>query len=993
MAQNRSDIIIAAQNTASKELLAVGRNARAAAKGVDTLTTALGALGTTQVQAGRSAVGFAGSMRVVAQQANAAADALERYNQAAGRQPNQRTPTAPPTFIPPTTPGSTPGSTALVDSEVRAARATGDHARALQLLDGELAKASQGSVRYNQIVAQRAGVERQTTTASTQAQQALNRTADSEVRAARASGDYGRALQIIDAELARTTAGTARYNDLLARHARVSKQAEDGSRSIASAFNGIQAALGAAGIAVGAQQLIQFGVEAFQSSQKLQSTQNVTRVLAGDTARYNQVLDLARQNQHLFGGSLQENIEQLTGFTVAARRSGVSVKELNDLSKRLAILSPEQGASGAAIAINEALSGNASSLVKRFEIPKDFLKGIEDPAKSAAEKLAILDLALNASGVSLEAVNAASTPAQQALNDLGAAFDTLKTNAGAGAAPAIEGVVTKLTTLIGLVNNNPDALAKINAFLGGRSAPNDADKEAGKERAASVSKTEIKARVNYAGGLNDFTDPRADQIATSLAAANKAEGDYAATGEKLLQQYHDKAINAAEFSNRVDILSAAVESGTQKTDGSVRSYEQARKAADDLSASITDQTKGLRDQLTANLEASDAQNALTQAKKDTTALADSVVSGYKSEQDALTALTLRFGDAELAARYLNNEIARITALTAAQGFADQRAGERSGGQFGTQAQANAAAAADKARAARARDLAAAQAAQIQSTGTATQKLAALRAELALLPKGTDLYVKKQTEVIAAEQAVAQERQQNAAKAQTAAERAQRSAEEIRKARFDLLSTEQQIADLKQRVASGRLSEVDRLDATKQIRDLEEKITDEREKQTKSAIDARLAALDDRKQQRIELREAAAARRILASGTTSGEQKASAADVLQRIALEQQKRALEIAEKTRDAGGVVPGVSAALPPGGQRVGPAVAALPGGGGAAVALVPLPSATGGDMIQRMIDALGQIGIGVAVYVDGKEIASRAVITLRNGWEAAQSGGTSKH
>jgi uncharacterized phage infection (PIP) family protein YhgE len=188
--------------------------------------------------------------------------------------------------------------------------------------------------------------------AFTGVERGIDRLRDSEIRAAKASGDQARALQLLDSELGRAQQGTVRYNDLLARQATVSKQAEGGTRSFGSALNVLQQGLGALGIGLGIQQLIQFGTEAFTSSQQLKSTQNSIRLLTGDTRASSQVFELARRNQELYGGTLKDNTEQLIGFAVAAKRSGVSVQALNDLSKRLAILSPEQGAAGASASLS-----------------------------------------------------------------------------------------------------------------------------------------------------------------------------------------------------------------------------------------------------------------------------------------------------------------------------------------------------------------------------------------------------------------------------------------------------------------------------------------------------------------------------------------------------------------------------------------------------------------------------------------------------------------
>ena len=290
----------------------------------------------------------------------------------------------------------------------------------------------------------------------------FDRTRDSEIRAARAAGDHARALQLIDEALGRAETGTMRYNNLLAQQATAqraaAREATAAARAPAPAPTGepsnVNAALktspigqiaGVFGFAFGAQQLVQYGTSAVQARNELAKVENTTRLLTKTQQGYNDVIELARRNQELYGGSLAENIGNLTGFAVAARRSGVEVATLNNLSQRLAILSPEQGAEGASIAINEALSGNASSLVRRFEIPRELLKGISDESKTAAERLKILDDALTKSGVSSDVVDKAVDETTKSVNRASAAFDDLKTASGEALAP-LAGLLAEATT-------------------------------------------------------------------------------------------------------------------------------------------------------------------------------------------------------------------------------------------------------------------------------------------------------------------------------------------------------------------------------------------------------------------------------------------------------------------------------------------------------------------------------------------------------------------
>lgn len=411
--------------------------------------------------------------------------------------------------------------------------------------------------------------------------------AQSEIRAATAARDYARALQLVDTQLDQAIPGTKRYNDLLAQQATLSRQAgQEAARSArqqrpagGSSFLGsAQTAAGVLGIGLGARELVQQGIAAGSAALGLRRTENVLRELTGTQARYNQVIDLARENQLLFGGSLQENIAQLTGFAVAARRSGVEVATLNDLSKRLAILSPEQGAAGASIAINEALSGNASSLVRRFEIPKELLKGIEDSSLSAAQKLKILDDALTKSGVSAAAVKAAADPASQSYNELAASFETARLKVGEllaeGFIPAADAATRLLNAATGTKGGLGDlagGASELNAQLGGILNP-----IAGVNQQlenSGISLREVNSQVggvlNPLANLGDLTLNAAGYTGTFTEQLNQVGDSMGIAGQQSVSTAaaYDIYSNAARIAaDRTRDLKAAQNTGIRPED-------------------------------------------------------------------------------------------------------------------------------------------------------------------------------------------------------------------------------------------------------------------------------------------------------------------------------------------------------------------------------------------------------------------------------------------
>lgn len=255
---------------------------------------------------------------------------------------------------------------------------------------------------------------------------ANQRLIDSAVRAATAQRDYTRALSLVDQELRRASPNTERYNNLLARQATLSRQAAQSSAAQSAALprtfagvtgQGLAQLAGGLGITVGIQQVTQFTLAAGELNRETTKAQNSLRALAGSTEFYGEALAAAREQQRLFGGSLASNIDGITGLVTVSRSSGVELNALIDLAQRLSIKDPSQGIAGARIALNEALSGDPTSLARRYEIPRAALRALRDESTTGAQKLQILDQYLNNIGIT-SGVVAESIPKETiALNE------------------------------------------------------------------------------------------------------------------------------------------------------------------------------------------------------------------------------------------------------------------------------------------------------------------------------------------------------------------------------------------------------------------------------------------------------------------------------------------------------------------------------------------------------------------------------------------------
>lgn len=283
------------------------------------------------------------------------------------------------------------------------ADALGKSSTATPALDKQTAAATRAAVAQQRLAQQQQNTVNATNKASISAQ----RLATEQQRTAQAVLGTARA----DQQLARDTANATAAQDRAAAAAIRRRQAEERAASggagaaLPRTFAGFtQAGIGQLAGLAGANFGIQALVNAGGSALSLRETQNSLQTITGDVQTYTRVLQIARQQQELFGGTLEENIQGLTGLTITSRQSGAQLEQLIDLSQRLAVLDPAQGAPGARIALSEALSGDPTSLAKRYEIPRAALAKLRDESTSAADKLLIIDQYLNRVGITSASV-------------------------------------------------------------------------------------------------------------------------------------------------------------------------------------------------------------------------------------------------------------------------------------------------------------------------------------------------------------------------------------------------------------------------------------------------------------------------------------------------------------------------------------------------------------------------------------------------------------
>ena len=283
-----------------------------------------------------------------------------------------------------------------------------------------------------------------------QAERKMLSLAQAAARAQAATGNLAESERTLTAGLLTATQSTTSFYNSQTQLANVQRKASGEVGGLTGAVNGLKSAVGTLGVAFGVQQLISFGVESGRAALQLRETENTLRALAGSTANYNQVISTARQQQVLFGGSLQENIAGLQGLVITSRSTGAELNTLINLSQRLAVLDPAQGAEGARIALSEVLSGDPRSLARRYEIPLSALSKIKDESIPVAQRLQVLDQYLNKIGITSEVISGRVDQTAQSYRRLAQAADDARNVLGNFLANAGQQSAQTATNILGV---------------------------------------------------------------------------------------------------------------------------------------------------------------------------------------------------------------------------------------------------------------------------------------------------------------------------------------------------------------------------------------------------------------------------------------------------------------------------------------------------------------------------------------------------------------
>jgi hypothetical protein len=725
---------------------------------------------------------------------------------------------------------------------------------------------------------------------------ALSRLATTSGNAAQGERILAAALSQVDRE---STAAIRAETQLVAVQNRL---AQSPAKQYIDAFKtGLAGIVGPAAVATAAIGAIAVAVrkteEAFRFKAALDATRQSITTLIGETRNSGQLFAEAAQFANRYKLTQQESNEILANSIDILRTSSRGVGELEANLLRLQSRDISKPISEAARALRELQSGDVTSIKELFNVSARDAHRMKNEIAGGADAVKVLGEYLDRAGVGMQVLEDRTKGSSGKLRDLAVEAERLSLALGSGAqGPGLAILNAKLIATQSLtadLRGEWDVLATANQAFAATLI------QTGNFEAALAERTRL---------LRGETQ-QAAQVATQ-----------ASTGFSLQSAAMIAAGNAA---------GAFLDKQRQLA---VETQESSQKSIADAAA---------KDNLT-------AKTALLQAE--TNRAVDAFVSLHPNIDAAGVAALIMAGKIDpllgqlallkIGANEARDALAAIDPGVIAQGLSDQRAGERSGGAFRTEAEADSAGRLAQLQGQYARDriadnkrIADAQAAEAKRIRDAQVALDLARAKSS-----------------AARIAVLQ---RELAGTTDIAER---------------LRIQTQIEQERNSAAKGHTSELD-----KQL-SLNERIADSQAKQARAQIDARLAILDFRKQQILDEQEARKAENAFRNARDPRIREL--ADLArQRIPLEQQARFLDIQEKLATAGGdivkgrIVQGQRGAVPLGLPPLAPPSGAV---GGVSPGAIGAPA-----------------GVEVRVFLDSNEIAARIETRFRSGLRAATAGG----
>lgn len=181
-----------------------------------------------------------------------------------------------------------------------------------------------------------------------------------------------------------------------------------------------------------------------------------------DGAKSAEILEMIKTRAAQTPFEFQAMAEAVTALMPSAKQSGASLEYLTEQAEILAASNPAEGLEGAAFALKEAVSGDFTSIIERFNLPRQFINQLKE---EGVPNLEIVQRAMQELGLDTDLVTNLANTASGRWSTF---MDTLTNLAGTLTAPIFEAFSTQLARVNDYLAANEPLLTTMATNLAGK---------------------------------------------------------------------------------------------------------------------------------------------------------------------------------------------------------------------------------------------------------------------------------------------------------------------------------------------------------------------------------------------------------------------------------------------------------------------------------------------------------------------------------------------
>ena len=192
-----------------------------------------------------------------------------------------------------------------------------------------------------------------------------------------------------------------------------------------------------------------------QYNASIESSTAIINAFTGSQEATAEIMDMLQRRAATSVFTFQQMSQAAQGLIPAATMSGASLETLMETAEALGASNPAEGIEGAAFALREAVSGDFTSVIERFNLPRQRLNQLKEQGVPALEAV---QTAMFELGIDMDLVTAQSQTMNGRMDRAAEIFDTL---AGIISKPIFNKISEGLEDILAWYDENPELFDNI----------------------------------------------------------------------------------------------------------------------------------------------------------------------------------------------------------------------------------------------------------------------------------------------------------------------------------------------------------------------------------------------------------------------------------------------------------------------------------------------------------------------------------------------------